>query len=109
MLLTPPPLCPKLSHLLGPPPPSSVTYFMDVPPWKNPFFKICLEKSIFYGNLPGKIEFLLPGSTTPKISNQIDASEFSQCSAICLSFSPCLNIHNRVTESILSRSSLLPT
>src|SRR6218665_2628003 len=25
----PPPLCHKLSHLLGPPPPSSVTYFMD--------------------------------------------------------------------------------
>src|SRR6218665_2960925 len=27
---TPPP-CHKLSHLLGPPPPSSVTYFMDGP------------------------------------------------------------------------------
>src|SRR6218665_3201513 len=30
MLLTPSP-CHKLSHLLGPPPPSSVTYFMDGP------------------------------------------------------------------------------
>ena len=30
MLLTPS-LCHKLSHLLGPPPPSSVTYFMDGP------------------------------------------------------------------------------
>ena len=30
MLLTPLP-CHKLSHLLGPPPPSSVTYFMDGP------------------------------------------------------------------------------
>src|SRR6218665_1952327 len=27
----PPPLCHKLSHHLGPPPPSSVTYFMDGP------------------------------------------------------------------------------
>jgi len=27
----PPPLCHKLSHLLGPPPLSSVTYFMDGP------------------------------------------------------------------------------
>ena len=30
MLLNPSP-CHKLSHLLGPPPPSSVTYFMDGP------------------------------------------------------------------------------
>ena len=30
MLLTPS-LCHKLSHLLGPPPPSSMTYFMDGP------------------------------------------------------------------------------
>src|SRR6218665_2670118 len=30
MLLTPSP-CHKLSHLLGPPPPSSVTYFVDGP------------------------------------------------------------------------------
>ena len=30
MLLTPSP-CHKLSHLLGPPPPSSVTHFMDGP------------------------------------------------------------------------------
>src|SRR6218665_578622 len=30
MLLTPSP-CHKLSHFLGPPPPSSVTYFMDGP------------------------------------------------------------------------------
>src|SRR6218665_700911 len=30
MLLTPSP-CHKLSHLLGPPPPSSVTYFIDGP------------------------------------------------------------------------------
>src|SRR6218665_2989114 len=29
--LGPPSLCHKLSHLLGPPPPSSVTYFMDGP------------------------------------------------------------------------------
>src|SRR6218665_980186 len=27
--------CHKLSHLLGPPPPSSVTYFMDGPYWQN--------------------------------------------------------------------------
>ena len=31
MLLIPPPPCHKLSHLLGPPQPSSVTYFMDGP------------------------------------------------------------------------------
>ena len=31
MLFTPPTPCHKLSHLLGPPPPSSVTYFMDGP------------------------------------------------------------------------------
>ena len=29
--LYPPSPCHKLSHLLGPPPPSSVTYFMDGP------------------------------------------------------------------------------
>jgi len=31
MLLTLPSPCHKLSHLLGPPPTSSVTYFMDGP------------------------------------------------------------------------------
>ena len=30
-LYPPPTPCHKLSHLLGPPPPSSVTYFMDGP------------------------------------------------------------------------------
>jgi len=29
--LEPPPPCHKLSHFLGPPTPSSVTYFMDDP------------------------------------------------------------------------------
>ena len=31
-----PPPCHKLSHLLGPSPPSSVTYFMDCPKGKTP-------------------------------------------------------------------------
>jgi len=28
----------------------------------------------FFGNLPVEIDFFLPGSTTPQISNQIDAA-----------------------------------
>ena len=34
----------------------------------------CLRKSKFFGNLPGKSNLLSPGSTTPKISNQIGAA-----------------------------------
>ena len=43
--------------------------------WKDQnFLKICQEKSKVFGNLPGKIDFFLPGSTTPHILNQIDAA-----------------------------------
>src|SRR6218665_1750390 len=42
MLMTPSP-CHKLSHLLGPPPPSSVTYFMDGP--KERVTDISIERS----------------------------------------------------------------
>ena len=38
------------------------------------FCKIALNKSKFLGNLPGKIEVFLPGSTIPQSSNQIDAN-----------------------------------
>jgi len=42
--------------------------------WKNRFLVgNCLIKSKFFGNLPGKSNFL-PGSTTPQISNQTDAT-----------------------------------
>src|SRR6218665_1561376 len=34
--------CHKLSHLLGPPPPSSVTYFMD-----GPYLRICTLASMY--------------------------------------------------------------
>ena len=42
------------------------------------YLEICLEKSKFFENLIGKIDFFLPESTTPQISNQIDAAGCQQ-------------------------------
>ena len=56
--------------------PEKIEIFRKVA-WNNRSFFVKLpEKSKFFENLPGKIEiFLTPGSTTPQISNQIDAAE----------------------------------
>jgi len=70
---------------------------VQVLPWNSKFSLNSLKKSTFFGNLPGKIKFLLwnclkkskffwkfvwknrncfwPGSTTPQISNPIDATD----------------------------------
>src|SRR6218665_576493 len=42
--------CHKLSHLLGPPSPSSVTYFMDGPQVDFLFMKMMLPDVIGHGN-----------------------------------------------------------
>ena len=57
MLLTPPLPYHKLSHLLGPPPPSSVTYFMD-----GPYLLNVLIWDSFIDALSKWVEFLLPMS-----------------------------------------------
>src|SRR6218665_1693913 len=75
MLLTPS-LCHKLSHLVGPPPPSNVTYFMDCPKratQENKYIFKHRSKTSFL-MLPcmntGAIieyEFVLTGSTTIRL------------------------------------------
>src|SRR6218665_1859390 len=48
-------------------------------PSKNQNFSVKLpEKSKFFGNLPGKSNLFLPGSTTPQMSNRIDAAGFGE-------------------------------
>src|SRR6218665_2592467 len=48
---TPPPPCHKLSHLLGPPPPSTITYFMNGP------YAICsrVMHNDLYETAPGSV------------------------------------------------------
>jgi len=43
-------------------------------PGKSKLFVKLSEKIDFLGNLPGKLIYFSPGSTTPQISNQIDAA-----------------------------------
>ena len=69
--LDPSPLCNKLSHVLGPPRPSSVTYFMDGPVWLNFYeffgfvtFNIAARELIFVYRLYSYSFVLIQRSTS---------------------------------------------
>jgi len=54
--------------------------FLGNLPWKINFMLVKLPEKI--GNFPRKSKFCWPGSTTPQISNQIDAADISTCNPL---------------------------